>query len=1491
MVVTKKESIIRHKARKFIDELREKKSILTEAEEEYLSVRPKLFRKFKDLRFSSSSSALALADNLYAGPMHFVYELIQNAEDNSYDNAARDSQWPWLCFTLHDDEILIDSNEDGFTKADIESICSVGQSTKTSSQDHIGEKGLGFKSVFKVARKVHVQSEPYSFAFHFQPHQEDSGLGMVIPFHEDYKLVPHNIQTRTTLALAEKCEDKLSAQFDSLPDAILLFLHKLKKISICASLSGRPKTELSYSLLSSDNPVVIEKKNNSKVLLQRYWVTRHRATKMPENRARKNTNTAEVFLAFPLDADSVPLISDQYIFAFLPLEQGSFQFLIHADFITTASRERASDNEWNERLRDEVVLVFLSTVNDFMDHPTLRYHWVRFIPTARMIEWSRASVRTSLLRNLPLREVFFSQSSNEPRSIQSLRLVADTYRDEHGQPLLPDLASRKSIAEEKYTERIKILPIIPLRDGTWASPGEFQIYLPLSAGFEVPTSLPLKMVDPQALKNQHIAHLLSDLSIIECDPSEVIHLIDQQFDSADATIEQSVEYIKFLFWHNEHILGEEVRVELLSSDGDTWFDPNDTKLWTYCLRSDDKYASCQIFETTQSDKVQFPNIEYYDALADCERRNKQDALEWFRHFAHLQATPHFLAREGKSVSKEFIEIRRKHPGYLLGVLEANRKDCQANSAWIDMIKKIEVPLLHEQAKRMLSDTFIPSPRMLDIVARFGYQQHFPFLAELCDVTDESVGKWRFLQRFGVGVEEDLSFWIELLNIALVAGTSDGIDFISEIYQAIYQFRKSMNEEQKKTLRRDKIILMPSSDGSLRWICSTDCVWAAPDWFDFLPRLDTVNQYRDLHGFFFRTIKVSNAGIDHFIENLIDLKSPSSNADTPETSRQICRLYEALEQLANRDPSLVMRIKKSFEDNRLVYHSPSQSWLKPSSCVWANDDVLLPGIASIAESLQSQESFFTKTLEISRPTLEDFIQGLASEASSGNKSSAMRMMLNICSFKPGPETFKRISKIDCLPVRSPCEEISWSKRRDQFAIIDRAEHDQTFRSQIDCLDFSIEEVHSLEPFLLGLGLKDRYTSQTVWETSVLPEATGKNYALTKDLRRKAFAICRYIVALSDGSSGLNALTLCSRLEELEVYECQTISKHLAINMGGKETTVVVKGFAHIEESDEGTVTIFVPADPNDRELCLLGHLHIRILEQFGVPASAFGQGEGLASIIGAKKLDYVDQLLDRAGIVKIDGINRRDDLDYEPNSALGHVEQAKFSTISAVEVQERPELYRQLLAAVIGQAQRLSDLPDLDQQLIYPDMATRRLDTIEAVQSPQDRETEIRIGAAGELFVFEILQSLRLPDFDHDNWQSSIRDRVSVSPNYRNLEAWPGRETADIVYKDTNNVLTQMLLQKGYTMLQPFVTQAPTYYIEVKTTPSSCGASFYCSQTQLDRMKHCRLDGSNVGDVYLIARVFSLGDSGMGLRLYLDPWDLQDKSLYFTAPSYTVTPLD
>ncbi|THG99605.1 hypothetical protein EW026_g2765 [Hermanssonia centrifuga] len=102
-----------------------------------------------------------LSESLYSKSTHFLFELIQNADDNLYPEGAI----PALHITLSGKSMIVECNEDGFNQKNVRAICSVGNSTKKGQSGYIGEKGIGFKSVFTVSEVVEVLSKEYAFKF------------------------------------------------------------------------------------------------------------------------------------------------------------------------------------------------------------------------------------------------------------------------------------------------------------------------------------------------------------------------------------------------------------------------------------------------------------------------------------------------------------------------------------------------------------------------------------------------------------------------------------------------------------------------------------------------------------------------------------------------------------------------------------------------------------------------------------------------------------------------------------------------------------------------------------------------------------------------------------------------------------------------------------------------------------------------------------------------------------------------------------------------------------------------------------------------------------------------------------------------------------------------------------------------------------------------------------------------------------------------------
>lgn len=182
-----------------------------------------------------------------------------------------------------------------------------------------------------------------------------------------------------------------------------------------------------------------------------------------------------------------------------------------------------------------------------------------------------------------------------------------------------------------------------------------------------------------------------------------------------------------------------------------------------------------------------------------------------------------------------------------------------------------------------------------------------------------------------------------------------------------------------------------------------------------------------------------------------------------------------------------------------------------------------------------------------------------------------------------------------------------------------------------------------------------------------------------------------------------------------------------------------------------------------------------------------------------------------------------------------------------------------------------------------------LDLISRFRSTNQLERDKKVGAAGELYAFELLSQLNLPGWDRANWQSTIRTYVTIHPEYTNMEAWNRRETADLVYPDTTGHFTDTLINCGYLDHDEWHGARPKYYIEVKTTTGPCGTPFYMSGNQyrlMGRIHHTE----DRSEVYMIFRVFWLNSDRIGMRIYFDPEQLrQDGRLVFTGQTWFITP--
>jgi len=98
--------------------------------------------------------ALERIIQLYTDKSHFIYELLQNAEDAEANS---------IKFVQYSDRLEVFHDGRPFTSENLQGLCDIGKSDKVDNLNQIGEFGVGFKSVFGICEIVRLYSVPQNF--------------------------------------------------------------------------------------------------------------------------------------------------------------------------------------------------------------------------------------------------------------------------------------------------------------------------------------------------------------------------------------------------------------------------------------------------------------------------------------------------------------------------------------------------------------------------------------------------------------------------------------------------------------------------------------------------------------------------------------------------------------------------------------------------------------------------------------------------------------------------------------------------------------------------------------------------------------------------------------------------------------------------------------------------------------------------------------------------------------------------------------------------------------------------------------------------------------------------------------------------------------------------------------------------------------------------------------------------------------------------------
>ncbi|CAF1374580.1 unnamed protein product [Rotaria sordida] len=349
-----------------------------------------------DMRKSICGSLKHLGSDLYSSSVHFLHELIQNAEDNIYDCAIV----PCLRIELNHDYILLSNNEQGLRATDVLAIFSLAVSTKTIEQKHIGEKGVGFKSVFAASDQPMLISHAWKFYFKVPGVDAMSYITPLwvenIPECISSQISTNSRSTHLYLPLKLQAHTPATNQFlndvaRAVDSCILLNMRQLKKLEIVDRREEKviiiEKQVIGPTKLDIQPNVIFENCNfmnltgsiNQLCTLTGYNTFRVYACNIdvPSSIEQRRTPTTSLIMAFPCKKD---YCLTRNVYTGLPVCDLGFNFMFNADFHLVTSRENVRENvQFNTYLRDNLAVLFVYLIQN---DPDLRKDIGRYCPSS-----------------------------------------------------------------------------------------------------------------------------------------------------------------------------------------------------------------------------------------------------------------------------------------------------------------------------------------------------------------------------------------------------------------------------------------------------------------------------------------------------------------------------------------------------------------------------------------------------------------------------------------------------------------------------------------------------------------------------------------------------------------------------------------------------------------------------------------------------------------------------------------------------------------------------------------------------------------------------------------------------------------------------------------------------------------------------------------------------------------------------------------------------
>lgn len=285
---------------------------------------------------------LKIIINQYSDRTHFIYEILQNAEDAGATH---------IRFRLEGERLQIYHNGRPFDERDIEGVCGIANGTKEDGT-RIGHFGIGFKSVYCYTDRPCIYSGPHHFAI-------------------EKRLFPSEVRGIDGLPASETClilpfdrEDvPASIAYNEICEALT------KKINADSLLMLNHISDVEIDIKGNADIITIHKERNSLdrafpesvFALSTQTSYRHKLTGKQREQVADylfftDAERDAVAIVFSVNGKELKAIRNSKIYAWFPTAKESHQgFYIHAPFDTTPARDNFKEGQ--EYGRNNLLLI------------------------------------------------------------------------------------------------------------------------------------------------------------------------------------------------------------------------------------------------------------------------------------------------------------------------------------------------------------------------------------------------------------------------------------------------------------------------------------------------------------------------------------------------------------------------------------------------------------------------------------------------------------------------------------------------------------------------------------------------------------------------------------------------------------------------------------------------------------------------------------------------------------------------------------------------------------------------------------------------------------------------------------------------------------------------------------------------------------------------------------------------------------------------------